>query len=268
MTRALVFDLDETLVVEEPAAVAAFEATARFAGERCGADVPTLAVGARGRARELWRAAPTYPYCRRIGMSSWDGLWCRFLGAEPDARALREFAPGYRTEAWRLALLDQGVDDRILAQELGERFGSERRAGHQVFPDAEPALAELAGSYSLALLTNGASCLQREKLEASGLGGYFDVVVASADLGVGKPDPSVFARATSALGARAQDAVMIGDSVGRDVAGALDAGLGAVWLNREGRPRPPELSESVIEIGALSELPAALAGAAGASRAV
>jgi hypothetical protein len=31
---ALLFDLDDTLMVEEPAAVAAFQATARFAASR------------------------------------------------------------------------------------------------------------------------------------------------------------------------------------------------------------------------------------------
>lgn len=54
MLRALLFDLDETLVVEEPAAVAAFEATAAFAASRCDLEAAELAVTARRRARQLW----------------------------------------------------------------------------------------------------------------------------------------------------------------------------------------------------------------------
>jgi FMN phosphatase YigB (HAD superfamily) len=42
---------------------------------------------------------------------------------------------------------------------------------------------------------NGASCLQREKLATAGLEDYFDTVVVSAELGVGKPDPSIFEHA-------------------------------------------------------------------------
>jgi hypothetical protein len=49
----LLFDLDETLMVEEPAAVAAFRATAMRAGAIYEVDVDALAVAARGRAREL-----------------------------------------------------------------------------------------------------------------------------------------------------------------------------------------------------------------------
>jgi putative hydrolase of the HAD superfamily len=80
MTRALLLDLDDTLVPEEDLVIAAFAATARAAGVRYRLDTARLALDARARARELWRAAPTWPYCERIGISSWEGLWCRFKG--------------------------------------------------------------------------------------------------------------------------------------------------------------------------------------------
>ena len=169
----LLFDLDETLMVEEPAAVAAFEATARWAAR---------------------------------------------------------------------------------AYELGERFALERRARQEVFPEVEAVLRELSAAHVLGLVTNGASCLQRDKLGASGLGGYFKVVVVSGDVGVGKPGPSVFRRALAELAA--DRAVMVGDSVENDVRGALSAGLGAVWCNRAGLPRPEDLD--VPEIASLSELPRVL----------
>jgi putative hydrolase of the HAD superfamily len=54
MKRALLFDLDETLLVEEPAAAAAFAVTARHAASRYEIDPLQLAVAARSRARELW----------------------------------------------------------------------------------------------------------------------------------------------------------------------------------------------------------------------
>lgn len=130
--RALLFDLDDTLMVEESAAAAAFEATAGLASERCNIDPGALASGARSRARELWYAAPAHGYCMRVGISSWEGLWCRFEGEGSDVRALRERSPTYRREAWRLALADQGVDDAGLAEELAERFPTERRARHEV----------------------------------------------------------------------------------------------------------------------------------------
>jgi putative hydrolase of the HAD superfamily len=261
MDRALLFDLDETLMVDEPAAEASFVATARWARERHdGIDPQGLAADARARARELWYAAPTHDYCMRVGISSWEGLWCRFEWQGDDARSLREWSPAYRRETWRLALLDQEIDDAPLAVEMGERFGEERRERHQVFPDAAPALTELRENHSLALLTNGAACLQREKLEASGLSSHFDAVVVSADLGAAKPDAYAFEYALERLGADREQAVMVGDSVSKDVDGALAAGLGAVWVNRDGSSAP-EGRNHLRSISTLADLRPALEAA-------
>jgi len=197
----LLFDLDDTLIPEEAAAVGAFAATARRAAARHAVDPARLALDARARARDVWRAGPGYPYCRRIGISSWEGLWCRFAGDEPSMVALRNWAPGFRRRSWAAALADQGIDDDDLARELGSAFGEERRARHACFDDAVAALTALRDTHRLGLLTNGASCLQREKLAGAGLSGYFDVVVASGDIGIGKPDPAMFHHAMSLLSA-------------------------------------------------------------------
>jgi phosphoserine phosphatase len=235
---AVIFDLDETLVVEEASVREAFGAAALSAvAEGVDVDAAELATAARACARELWHGAPMRAYCVRVALASWEGLWCAFEGDEDNVRALREWAPTYRREAWTRALAAQGVDDGELAVRLGDRFAAERRARHVVFEDAEPILAALHETHSLAVLTNGASCLQREKLSASGLARYFEVVVASGDVGVGKPDRAVFAHVLERLGSPGR-ATMVGDSLERDIDGALGAGIGAVWVNRDGRPRP------------------------------
>jgi putative hydrolase of the HAD superfamily len=257
MTRALLFDLDETLIVDEPAVIAALVATAGLARERHDIDPAALAAATRIRARELWRTGPELAYCLSIGITSSEGLWCRFEGDQPETHALRQWAPGYRRDAWRLGLADQGVVDGLLAEELAVRFGVERRLRHEVFDDVVAALDELSKSAAFALITNGASDLQREKLEASELGDRFAAVVVSGEFGIGKPDPTIFEHALAQLGAEKQDAVMIGDSVDRDVDGAVAAGLQGVWINRFGEQRPEGRSD-LVEISTLTELPAAL----------
>jgi len=67
--RALLLDLDDTLVIEEPAAVAAFAATALWAATQRDLDPGVLAPTARHRARELWYATPAHAWCQRIGVS-------------------------------------------------------------------------------------------------------------------------------------------------------------------------------------------------------
>ncbi|MEN3284373.1 MAG: phosphoserine phosphatase [Solirubrobacteraceae bacterium] len=254
MIRAVLLDLDDTLVVEEAAAVATFRATADVAAAHHPIDPDALARAARSRAREAWRAAPTHPYCARVGISSWEGMWCRFEGGAGDLPALRRWAPAYRREAWRRALADHGIEDDLLAEELADRFSAERRARHETFADAAPALDALAGHYALALVTNGASCLQREKLAASGLADRFDAVIVGGDVGVGKPDRRIFERALEAVSARPDEAVMVGNNLSKDVEGAVAAGVRAIWVNREGAPAPPR----VLAVGDLQELPALL----------
>lgn len=255
MTKAILLDLDDTLVVEEPAADAAFLATAEVAAALHAVDPPALARTARARARELWRASPAYAYGEdTIGMSSWEALWCRWEGESADVRLCRDWAVGYRTEAWTIALADHGVTDAALAEELGVRFGEERRLRHEAFADARPALDALRRTHRLGLVTNGASCLQREKLAGAGLAeDDFDVVAISGDLGVAKPRPEVFAHTLAQLGVGAAQAVMVGDSLERDVRGAEACGIRGIWLNREGL----DLSgpNGHTEIVTLAELP-------------
>lgn len=262
MRRVLLFDLDDTLVVEEPAATASFAAAAQAASARYRVDAESLALTARERARELWYATPAHPYCMRVGISSWEGLWCRFEGEEPEVQWLRKWSPRYRREVWNLALADQGVHDQLLAEELGEKYDIECHARHDRFADVLDCLDELGNSNELALITNGASCLQREKIATAGLDEYFDVVVVSAEFGVAKPDPSIFKHALSLLGSDPerpdrQHAVMIGDSLTRDIDGATAAGLRGVWVNRSGQPRPTDRPD-LVEVTTLSDLPAVL----------
>jgi putative hydrolase of the HAD superfamily len=113
-------------------------------------------------------------------------------------------------------------------------------------------------SYALALVTNGASCLQREKLAASGLDEHFDVVVVSAEFGTAKPDAAIFQHALSLLGSDAKHAAMVGDSLSRDVDGAIAAGLRGVWINRHARSRPDDRPD-LVEVSTLSDLPRRLA---------
>ena len=231
---AIIFDMDETLVVDDPAGEEAMFATCQRAASRDGVDVAALSDAVRRCARELWRAAPVHGYGHAMGISSWEALWGRFLGDDPNIAALREWATGYRHEAWSQALVELDMPDTADAELWSAVFQQERRARHWVFPDAEPCLMELKQHYRLALVTNGAPDLQREKLVASGLGGYFETVVISGEVGIGKPEPGIFLLALERLRVTPQAAVMVGDSLARDIQGAQRAGIKAIWLNRQG----------------------------------
>jgi putative hydrolase of the HAD superfamily len=182
-----------------------------------------------------------------------------FTGPDPDLEALRAWAPAYRCESWRTALRSHGIDDPDLASELAETFPRLRRARHVVYADTARALEKLSRSHFLGLLTNGASDLQRRKIEGAGLAGYFDQVLISGDIGIGKPDRRAFEMLLTRLKASAETTLMIGDSLTSDVQGAQRAGLRGVWIKRSGRCR----DDSVVpdwEISSLDELSSVLEG--------
>lgn len=63
-----------------------------------------------------------------------------------------------------------------------------------------------------------------------GLSEFFDARVYSSDVGVAKPHPEIFRIALERLGARAENAVYVGDRLVPDVAGPHAAGLKAVLI--------------------------------------
>jgi putative hydrolase of the HAD superfamily len=119
-----------------------------------------------------------------------------------------------------------------LADELAERFIRERRSRHALFPETEHVLQELYSGHRLALVTNGVPDLQREKIQATNLERFFESLVLSGDVGVGKPDPRIFSVALEGLSASPEEAVMVGDSLHRDIAGARGVGMRGIWVNR------------------------------------
>ncbi len=258
MPKVILFDLDDTLIAQDACDDAAFHAVCNYAHRQRGVTAGALDHAVRPIARQLWRESPTSSYTDRIGISYTEGLWGRFGGDEPALRELHDWAPTYRREAWSRALMEQGVEEAPLAEELAALFGQERRARRFVFPDAAPALRGLRADYRMGLITNGAPDLQREKLHGSGLEPFFDAIIVSGEVNVGKPDPRIFALALARLGARPDEAAMVGDSPARDIAGAQRAGVRAVMIKRPGLQRDLAGITPDAQIATLDQLRAIL----------
>lgn len=255
-TRAILFDLDDTLVIEHAGGRPAFLAACELARERRGVDPETLYAAVLAHTRRIWYTSPTAAYVKGLGLSSWEGLASTFAGDDPNLAALRAWYPTFRREAWTAGLADCGVNDPTLAADLAEAYCAARRH-HEVFPDALTVLESFVGRYPMTIVSNGVPDLQNQKLEATGLRHYFETVVVSSDVGIGKPDPKIFHRAIELLGVAASEVVMVGNSLPRDVGGAKRAGIRAIWLNRPGDPPDVDVTPDA-EIRTLEELPAHL----------
>jgi len=89
-----------------------------------------------------------------------------------------------------------------------------------------------------AILTNGWNPLQQRKAERIG----FDrPVLVSEELGVRKPQPEAFLALAAVLATDARNVTYVGDDPQVDVAGALAAGMQAIWFDWEARTYPEDL---------------------------
>lgn len=121
------------------------------------------------------------------------------------------------------------------------------------YPEVPAALAALRErGHTLVVLSNWDVSLH-DQLAATGLAPLVDGAVSSAEAGAAKPDPRSYRRALEIAAAQPADAVMVGDSPGTDVAGALALGIAAVLVDRTGDAAVPPGARAVRS---LAEVPA------------
>lgn len=134
----------------------------------------------------------------------------------------------------RIELAKQGFDGNA---EAIHYFGLKKTPWpseeEKPFADAKETLETLKQrGYCLAILANQVAGTA-QRLEAWGLLQYFDVVAASAELGVAKPDKLIFEKALEMAGCKPGNAVMVGDRLDNDIFPAKALGMRTVWI-REG----------------------------------
>ena len=128
-------------------------------------------------------------------------------------------------------------------------------------PRARPTISALEREgVPVAVLSNGWNPLQVAKARLAGFGGR---VIASADLGVQKPNRAAFEALARELRAEPARCFYVGDDPRSDVAGALGAGFQAVWLDHEGKNYPPDLPPPTHVIHSLEEVLTLVAAEAG-----
>jgi putative hydrolase of the HAD superfamily len=254
--RAILFDLDDTLLVDEAVSQEAFEIVAQKATQ-FGAKATDFIRDSQALAHDLWRKGSCFAYCRAIGISPFECLWGAFNDDQEDLHRLRAWAIPFREAVFDRALRLQLVENPTAGAELAMEFGKVRRRLQRLMPDAKEILVRLALDYQLGLLTNGAPSLQREKIVASGLAPFFQAIAVSGEKGIGKPKAEIFFQLIEELGILPTEAVMVGNSKERDIAGAQNAGIRSIWLRVPGAEELFDV-EPDVEISGLNELPACI----------
>lgn len=128
--------------------------------------------------------------------------------------------------------------------------------GVRPFPDAAEVLRALRDAgVRTGLLTNASSTvyMRDRELRAYGLLDLIDERMTAGDAGHLKPHPRAFQTVLELLDAKPEEAVMVGDRLEDDVAGGQRVGMRAVWVRRNGaKPKDGIVPDATITT--LSEL--------------
>lgn len=220
MIRAVLFDLDDTLVDHQYASRAA------IAG-----------------VRERFAALQSRELDELVAENQ------RILDSMHHEVALgtRDVADA-RIERYRRLLAFAGHPDAraAAAAELHRRV---YQANRRCVEGALELVTLLRSWLRVAVVTNNTNAEQEEKLATFGFAPFVDALVTSEEVGAAKPDPRIFRAALDRLACEPHEAVMIGDAWVQDILGATGAGIRALWLNRNALPHPdPAIALQILAL--------------------
>lgn len=115
----------------------------------------------------------------------------------------------------------------------------------EAVPGAEKTLAQLSTKSICCVATNANASNEqqiRTAFDRVGLSRYLQHIFCSQTLGFVKPQPAFFQAISKSLNCAAEELVMIGDNLEKDVLGAQACGLQAIWFNPEGKITDSEIN--------------------------
>ena len=132
--------------------------------------------------------------------------------------------------------------------ELTRRFLTELNAQSKVLGNALSYIKTLAEKYKICIATNGLYEMQSSRLQE--FLPHTHAFFVSETLGIIKPNRAFFTGMLTALQAKADECLFIGDSLTSDVAGANTVGMDCVWFN----PKAKELPEGYTVKGQIEKI--------------
>ncbi len=146
------------------------------------------------------------------------------------------------------------------ARSFADHYADALAAQAVPLPGAIEAVARWRRVLPVVIVTNGISATQRGRMARSPLREMIAGMVVSEEVGAAKPDPKMLRLGMEIAGVQDPGrALMLGDSLSSDIAGAANAGVDACWYNPRGERNAPGLPVR-YEIRSLDEVDAILTG--------
>lgn len=222
MIKAVIFDVDNTLYSYTKAHTVAFAALSEYAGKNLGLTPESFERLHKKTEHELRELMGEVAAVHNRLIRYQNMLESRGLPLYPHVLKMNELYWNTLLEA--SAPSDGALEALQMLKRQGMRIG---------------------------IGTDMTARIQFRKLTALGLLPEIDFLVSSEEAGAEKPDPVFFSRCVKKAGCREQECLFVGDSLKKDVLGAANAGLKAVWYCPDGYQE----QVNVRQITNMTELP-------------
>jgi len=121
--------------------------------------------------------------------------------------------------------------DLELAKYLGVQLPKWYNEDEILYQDTARSLELLSSKFKIGIIANQ-ELGTKERLEKYGILQYIDLVVASAEEGVAKPDRRIFEIALQRSDCKPSEAIMIGDRIDNDIVPAKLLGMHTIWVKQ------------------------------------
>lgn len=167
-------------------------------------------------------------------------FWNSYSLIEPTL--FRQFVNGiisrdeYRLRRYADVIPGDRENPLAFSSALNDIYMKEANHGITLFDDVIPLLKTLEKKeINTAILTNGPSDGQRDKIKALKLEEYIKKIYISEEIGLGKPSCKVFKFVIDDLNIEPSQVLMVGDSIEDDIEGAKQLKIKTVLVDRKGK---------------------------------
>jgi YjjG family noncanonical pyrimidine nucleotidase len=159
-----------------------------------------------------------------------------------------------RTERFKQILKTFEIGDDMLALNLSDHYLNICPDKSNLMPHTLDVLNYLSAKYKLTIVTNGFEEIQHRKLKAGNVGHFFNHIITSQKSGYRKPAKEIFEFALAVNNILPNEAIMIGDNLLTDIAGARNAFIDTVFYNPDNIVHNDEVKHEIKNLNELCSI--------------
>ena len=118
-----------------------------------------------------------------------------------------------------------------VAKDYGVKVPAWRHDLEVLYPDTKELLQRLSQKYKIGIIANQDFGTE-QRLTDFNVHQYINLVIASAEEGVAKPDLRIFQIALARADCKPEEAIMVGDRIDNDIIPANKIGMTTVWIKQ------------------------------------